>query len=82
MAGKGSAGFGEIGPENWSFSSDEGKENEPPSAKRVYLSLKKERKCFKAVSRRTLKELATQYPSKNTQANTNWAMRNLTTWFE
>ena len=83
MAEKGSTSFGEIAPENWSFSSDDGKENEPPPAKRHCLSLKKPKpRRFKAVSPRTLKKLATPNPPKNTQANTNWAMRNLTTWFE
>ena len=84
MAENESAGFGEIAPENRSFSSrDEGKENEPPSAKCLCLSIKKTcRPRFKTVSPRSLKKLATPNPPKNTQVNTNWAIRNLAMWFE
>ena len=80
--------FGSMAPAGWSDTdsdSDFEKENDSHvgnAKKRPSLSLSSESKWFKRAKQKEIEQLKKPNPPLNTKRNTNWAVKNLETWWE
>jgi len=75
--------FGSIAPDGWSDSdSSSDFENDPGAANKKRLSLRRDSKRFKLAKPKEIDELKQPNPPLNTKRSTNWAVKNLQTWWE
>ena len=75
--------FGSVSPDGWRDSnSNNDFENDPSAANKKRLPLHHDSKRFKLVKPKEIDELKRPNPPLNTKRNTNWAVKNLQTWWE
>ena len=75
--------FGSIAPDGWSDSdSSSDFDNDPGAANKKRLSLRRDSKRFKLAKPKEIDELKQPNPPLNTKRSTNWAVKNLQTWWE
>ena len=75
--------FGSVASDGWSDSdSSSDFENDPGAANKRRLSLRRDSKRFKLAKPTEIDELKQPNPPLNTKRSTNWAVKNLQTWWE
>ena len=75
--------FGSVAPDGWSDSdSSSDFENDPGAANKKRLSLRRDSKRFKLAKPKEIDELKQPNPPLNMKRSTNWAVKNLQTWWE